>query len=179
MNDMNERSTERGQRRDFRVQPQPPEYIVVGTPIPQKRALTTRGPLGLALGGGATVLAIWVLGILGSAGAMSGSAVLLLAVPGSGAAVQQSQTAPDAPVVDEPAVIEAKIQSAQVVLQPPLLQSRSADNLPALVARADGRMAVRGSPPTIVVYVPANYYPQPASLPPPTRESAQQTAAIV
>jgi hypothetical protein len=180
MNDMNERSTEREQRRAFRVQPQPPEYIVVGTPIPQKRALTTRGPLGLALGGGAAVLAIWVLGILGSAGAITGSAVPLLAVPGSGAAVQQPQSAPAAPVADEPAVTEAKSQPAQVAAQlPPLLQSRSADNLPALVARADGRMAVSGSPATIVVYVPANYYPQPASLPPPTRESAQQTAAIV
>src|SRR5689334_23640731 len=133
MSDMNERSTERGQRRDFRVQPQAQEYIVVGTPIPQKRALSTRGPLGLALGGGATVLAIWVLGVLGSAGAITGSAVPLLAVPGSGAAVQQLQNAPDAPVADEPVVTEAKSQPAQAVLQPPpLLQSRSADNLPAL-----------------------------------------------
>src|SRR5207245_5167440 len=95
MKDRNERSTERGRRRDYRVQPQQQEYIVVGTPIPQKRALTTRGPLGLALGGGATVLAIWVLGILGSAGAITGSAVPLLAVPGSGAAVQQSQSVLD------------------------------------------------------------------------------------
>jgi hypothetical protein len=176
---MNERSAGQGQRRDFRVQPQSQEYIVVGTPVPQKRALTTRGPLGLALGGSATVLAIWVLGILGSAGAITGSAVPLLAVPGSGAAVQQPQSVPDAPVADEPVSAEAKSQPAQVVPQPPLLQSRSTDNLPALVARADGRMAVRSSPATIVVYVPANYYPQPASLPPPTRESAQQTAAIV
>src|SRR5512144_1483348 len=103
MSNMNERPTERGQRRDFRVQPQPQEYVVVGTPVPQKRALTTRGPLGLALGGGATVLAIWALGILGSAGAITGSAVPLLAVPGSGAAVQQPQSAPDAPAADEPA----------------------------------------------------------------------------
>ena len=62
---------------------------------------------------------------------------------------------------------------------PPLLQSRSADSLPALSKRPDGRAALSGSPAVLVIYVPSNYYPQPASVPPPTLESAQQTGAIV
>jgi hypothetical protein len=174
---MNERLPDTGPVRDYHTRPQPPEYIVGGAPVPPQRALTSRRPLGIALGGSATVLAIWVLGILGSAGALTGSAVPLLAVPGSGAAVQHDAALNPPP--DEPAAAEVNNQPAKVVPPPPLLQSRSADSLPPLVSRADGRTAVSGSRAVLVIYVPANYYPQPASLPPPTRESAQQTAAIV
>src|SRR5438105_9298405 len=48
-----------------------PEYIVVETPIPVRRALAQRRPLAVALGSGATIMAIWLLAVIGSAGSIA------------------------------------------------------------------------------------------------------------
>ncbi len=145
-----------------------PEYIVVESPIPASRALGPRRPLAMVLSGSALVLTVWVFGVLASAGSMAAGVF-----PAGGAARLQ----PNAPVAAE--VAPAQVVPPVLAPRPALLQSRSADALPPLAARADGRTAVSSNPTVLIVYVPDGYYPQPASAQPPTREAAQQTAAIV
>ncbi|MBI5880002.1 MAG: hypothetical protein HZB53_20325 [Chloroflexi bacterium] len=148
------------------------QYIVIESPIPASRALGPRRPLAMVLSGGALVLTVWVLGVLASAGSMAAGA--FPAVLGGGA---MSRPPVSAPLSAAEAPVEAALPPAAP--RPALLQSRSADPLPPLSARADGRTAVSSSPTVLIVYVPDGYYPQPASAAPPTREAAQQTAAIV
>ena len=64
------------------------KFIVVGSPVAPNRALGPRRPLALAVGSGVMVLAIWVLGVLASAGAVAGSAGPLVVLPGSAASSQ-------------------------------------------------------------------------------------------
>ena len=156
-----------------------PEYIVVESPIPVRRALTQRRPLGVALGGGATVVAIWLLAVIGSAGSIAGGAgVPLVLVPGGGAAAQQSSASMPQDTAQDTSPAAVDPQPRKVVV-PPLLQSRSAEPLPVLDTRPDGRTALNASPAVLVIYVPYNYYPQPAAVQPPTREAVQQASAIV
>ena len=160
------------------------EYIVVETPIPARRALTQRRPLAMALGSGAMVMAIWFLAVIGSAGSIAGGAgVPLVLVPGGAAAVQHDTTA-NAP---QDTTQDATQDTGQAVIDPqprkvsapPLLQSRSAETLPALSTRPDGRTALNSSPTVLMIYVPYNYYPQPAAVLPPTKEAVQQASTIV
>jgi hypothetical protein len=153
------------------------EYIVIESPIPLRRALTHRRPLAMALGTGAMVMAIWFLAIIGSAGSIAGSsAVPLVIIPG-GAAAAQHDTAANVPNDTTQAVVDP--QPGKVSSAPPLLQSRSAETLPAISSRPDGRSALNSSPTVLMIYVPYNYYPQPAAVRPPTTEAVQQAATIV
>jgi hypothetical protein len=156
------------------------EYIVIETPIPARRALTQRRPLAVALGSGATVMAIWFLAVIGSAGSIAGVAgVPLVLVPGGAAATQHDNSA-NAPQVTQQDTSQVVIDlQARKVSAPPLLQSRSAETLPALSTRPDGRTALNGSPTVLMIYVPYNYYPQPAAALPPTKEAVQQASTIV
>jgi hypothetical protein len=148
------------------------EFVVVESPIPQRRALTSRRPLALMLGSSATALAIWMLAVFGSASTAVPGALPIVALQGGGASAvhnasgsaPQSEQAP--PQANKPAL-------------PSLLQSHSADTALPLSKRADGRTVLSKSPAVIVVYVPDGYYPQPAAPRPPTAEAAQQTAAVV
>jgi len=156
------------------------EFIVVESPIPARRALTQRRPLAVALGSGATVMAIWFLAVIGSAGSIAGSAgVPLVLVPGGAAAIQHDTTA-NAPQVTQQDSGQAVIDpQPRKFSAPPLLQSRSAETLPALSTRPDGRAALNNSPTVLLIYVPYNYYPQPAAALPPTKEAVQQASTIV
>ena len=156
------------------------EYIVVETPIPARRALTQRRPLAVALGSGATVMAIWFLAVIGSAGSIAGGAgVPLVLVPGGAAAAQHDNSA-NAPQDTTQDSSQAAIDlQPRKVSAPPLLQSRSAETLPALSTRPDGRTALNGSPTILIIYVPYNYYPQPVAVLPPTKEAVQQASTIV
>jgi hypothetical protein len=153
------------------------EYIVVESPIPQRRAVVPRRPLAMVLGSGATVMAIWFLAVIGSAGSVAGSSALPLVVIPGGAAATQRDTAANVPHESTQAVVDT--QPGKVSVPPPLLQSRSAETLPAISIRPDGRSALNTSPTVLMIYVPDNYYPQPAVVRPPTEEAVQQTATIV
>ncbi|MEP7200071.1 MAG: hypothetical protein ABI874_09655, partial [Chloroflexota bacterium] len=170
---MNDRLTQQIKTRSGQPRVGAREFVVAESPIPQQRALTARRPLALVLGGSATVMAIWFLAVIGSAGmaATGGAAVVMQgSVPNT-----QRDTTINVPNAN---IIPQNPQN-KPSLPPPLLQSRSADTLPPLTARSDGRTALRASPSVLVVYVPDGYYPPPQSAQPPTKEAAQQTANIV
>ena len=166
----------RSDLKNRQAQTRPREWIEAESPIPQQRALSTRRPLALMFGGSVSVLAVWMLAVLGSAGTAVPGALPIVAVQGGGASVVQNanpNTGANAPQANQ-----APVQANKPAL-PALLQSRSGDSALPLTRRADGRTVLSNSPSVIVIYVPSNYYPQPELPKPPTTEAAQQTAAIV
>ncbi|HET6316472.1 MAG TPA: hypothetical protein VFG86_08440, partial [Chloroflexota bacterium] len=158
------------------AQTRPREFIEIESPIPQQRALGPRRPLALMFGGSVSVLAVWMLAILGSAASAVPGALPIVAVQGGGASVVQNANPNSVP--NAPQANQAPLQTNKPAL-PGMLQSRSADSALPLTKRADGRTVLSNSPAVIVIYVPSNYYPQPDMPKPPTTEAAQQTAAIV
>src|SRR5437870_384475 len=73
------------------TQTRPREFIEIESPIPQRRALSTRRPLALMFGGSVTVLTVWMLAILGSAATAVPGALPIVAVQGGGAAIRRQR----------------------------------------------------------------------------------------
>src|SRR5438309_11953348 len=99
ISEVNERMYETKDLHSTRTRQQETEFVVSNAPVPAQRALAPRGPVALALGSSAMLMLIWVFGVLGSAGAITGGAGPLAAIPGSAASVRQNTTAnlPSAP----------------------------------------------------------------------------------